>query len=713
MPPRQHDDAWTNRNVAGGNASIGAQIGVLDGRTYYHDETTVHTTTYNINPADPPERRFAQAVKNLDADRARPAQQCFEDLLDSGYERPDLAYYYALSLFSDRAPGEVEGTIFDGVRRARTLALQYPNSDWHAAFQVIWEFVDCIWSQDGSGELDDEAVGNALRSFRGLPEVRQVEINRHLDLVLAGAFQESLDAIAAQRVAEERVRSDRPQRAWKFFEPPPAEPRHVDPEPTKIGMNPWVRIAVGALTTPLGLLAPLGGGNLGLGIPTLLLFLAGASSMLWFGVRRDTQVGRLARREREHGVPLQVRQAVSPGHWVTTAFVKEIHRRVDARFKEARPHLRGSWKSDTRGICEYVKERFVTVYGNSQVGAENLDWLIRWHARRVARMWSAGTLYAYRDDLRASQAAVALYHLGLAVAGMAAIAMLGAWGGFAVSGLVLGGGTLPAVRAVSTVLATRRCDREDLVRSRQLAEEERRAFTEWREVLSDQPSDSEIAQWLYLDKAHLKARALHRCAVASGELVSHAVLTQGRWGAGRARTADGPWRYQAYRVFVYLLTKSGVREVSFELDFVNGTFGDELRRSFRYDALASARVHEEDVRRRRRQVAGSDGISTADDRTLRSSTFVLSLLSGELLEVRAHGFSPVDDEPTDTPSRRRQVELVSAGIAGALHLLESVSAEGRHWLIREQGRRRHQVNAWQGRRLDLHTVEPDDPFGWS
>lgn len=165
MPPRQHDtEPWSNRNVAGGHASVGTQIGVQHGESFYQNETTVHIETYNVNPADPPERRFRQAIKNLDADRARPAQQCFEDLLDSGYERPELAYYYALSLFSDRAPGEIDSSIFDGIQRARRLAGQYPSSDWHAAFQVVWEFVDCVWSQDRSGRLDEEAFGDALRS---------------------------------------------------------------------------------------------------------------------------------------------------------------------------------------------------------------------------------------------------------------------------------------------------------------------------------------------------------------------------------------------------------------------------------------------------------------------------------------------------------------------------------------------------------------------
>lgn len=124
-------------------------------------------------------------------------------------------------------------------------------------------------------------------------------------------------------------------------------------------------------------------------------------------------------------------------------------------------------------------------------------------------------------------------------------------------------------------------------------------------------------------------------------------------------------------MLVFLLTKSGVREIAFDLDFLTGKVEGERRRTFRYDELASARVSEDGARRRT-----DPKLQAIADRVVRSRTFRLLLLSGETIEISAKGYGDQADGTPVNESEQLRMRLVSSGIAGALSLLETVTAEG-------------------------------------
>ena len=71
--------------------------------------------------------------------------------------------------------------------------------------------------------------------FASLPPSRRDEIQRHLRMLLNGAIQDCLDGVDEQRIVTERMRVNRPERAWKFFQPDPAAPRKFVQAPTPSG----------------------------------------------------------------------------------------------------------------------------------------------------------------------------------------------------------------------------------------------------------------------------------------------------------------------------------------------------------------------------------------------------------------------------------------------------------------------------------------------
>jgi hypothetical protein len=686
-----------NANVAGGDARVEQQIGAIYGGTFHR-----HETTYHIAESDSPERKMEVALNHLRGGTSRMAESIFEGLLHHGTASVRLAYYYALSVLSDRSLNEVGEEVYLKFRAADLTAQRFVPDGWSAALTVVWELISCVWRQEIGETLDADDLATALEHFRALHKDRQGEITRHLAMVLGGALQDSLDAADAQRVREERLQPDRVGRAWKFFEPDPAPPRYFVLQAPAPPASDWVKPVLGGIGVLLGLIFFVSGfqaGHPGVAVTASVIFAGGAAAAFRGAVKRELATRRLAERDREHGIPLQYQAAVSPGHWVPTDFVTQVHRLVEARFTEARPHVEGSWVNDTRGMCEYYKWRFVASFGNAQVPAGAVDWLIRWHAQRAAGQWRAGTLFSYRDELRAPGSAVAIHRGGTGVMAFGALLMLAGQSTFAAAAVFLALGGFFALKGAVRVSAGKRFQAEEDLRARQLLEEEEQAHREWLAVLADRPDDAEMAQWLNLDKTFLKAEALRRSRLTNRDLVTHVVLTEGAANALRARVIGGPMRYSRYVVLLFLLSESGVREIEIELDFLTGNVHNEQRKSFRYDALAAAEVAEVGVRYAdgwRPQIVG-DLSTLRQDESVRRRALRLNLMSGQQISVVVEGFEGLSDTDLETPAALQNLAFEVSGIAGALHVLEAVCAEGRDWIAREQERRRRRSEDWRRR----------------
>ncbi|WP_410636415.1 hypothetical protein [Amycolatopsis sp. cmx-4-83] len=678
-----------NANEASGQAHVEQQVGAIFGGTFHRNETT-----YHIHESDPPERKFEVALNHLQGGTSRMAESIFQDLLHHGDASTRLAYYYALSVFSERSLNEIDDEVHLRFRAADLTARRFPHDSWRAAFIVVAELVSCVWRQEIGETLDSADLAKAISNFGDLPRERQGEITRHLRGVLGGALQDSLNAEDAQRVREERLQPDRAGRAWKFFEPDPAAPRYFTTPATSLTRPGWAKPVLGGLGLLLGLITFLGSfgtGRPGIAIPALLIFAAGVAAAFWGGAEREVALRRLMQRDREHGIPLQYQAAASPGHWVRTDFVQQIHKLVEARFWDARPHVEGSWLNDTRGLCEYYKWRFVALFGNAQVEANAVDWLIRWHAKRVAAQWRAGTLFAYRQELRPSGTAVAVHRAGIGASIVGALTMVGGQNGFAVAALFLAAGGFFALKGATEIVADRRHRAEEELRGQQLLAEEEQGFADWLAVLRDRPDDTEMADWLDLDKTFLTTEALRRSGLSNRDLVTYVVLTEGAANALRARFIHGPMRYSRYVVLIFLLSGSGVREIEVELDFLTGNVHNEQRTSFQYSSLAAARVAEVGVRYAdgwRYQILNGDQATLLQSESLRRRALRLSLISGEQISVVAESFDGLTDSSLESGTALQRIALEVSGISGALHVLEAVSAEGRDWISRERERRR-------------------------
>ncbi|TDV40126.1 hypothetical protein [Actinophytocola oryzae] len=695
-----------NQNVASDEAHVEQQIGAVFGDAAFHRYESV----YNINQSAPPHELHRVAVNHLDGGDPRHAEEILRSLLRDGHITTQRVYYYVLAVLSDRSLDEIDGEIAGSIKRAY-LNFNVQPDEWYTALEVVWRLLQCM-GQQIDGHLDQHLMDGTLTEFAALPPRRQSEITRHLDRILNGLVQNRLAETGARWVIAERMEPRRVERAWKFFQPDPAQPRRGEVRSDSVDTAQLRRAGLGGLAFAIGLITSLttSGSRPFLAILGVLLLGAGGYLTMRNSVDRAARAARLVAKDREHMPVAAQPRPVSPGHWVSTRFVEELYSIVDRRFQEARPHVAGNWQQDNSGVRAYLKVRLLNLYGNAEVPAPAISWLVKWHADRAAEKWRAGSLLDYRAAYVVSTRVTALAVLGGVVAATGLAMLLGA--GAAVAAVLLGAGGFHMGKGLIDLLAQRRTTAMAQAEADSLYEEELHAYEHWVALLADRPTDAEMARWLAMDKAFLKAAALNRLRLANNDLVDHIVMTEGAPGAMRARVLHGPPRYSTYVVYIFLLTKSGVRQITVDLDFLQGKARNERRNSFRYEALASASVNEKGVR-----VANHGNVppaaigGTLENEHLRTRSFRLTLVSGENIAVLMENFRNLSDAQLEDEAELARLALQTSGVASALHVLEAVAAEGPDWIVQANERRRRWSSNWDTTETDLFALTTDPTHG--
>ena len=174
-----------------------------------------------------------------------------------------------------------------------------------------------------------------------------------------------------------------------------------------------------------------------------------------------------------------------------------------------------------------------------------------------------------------------------------------------------------------------------------------------------------MERWLDCDRTLFLDESLRSCRLTWPEIVSHAFLQTPVRSSGRARVRDGPWRYGAYHLRLFLVTDDGVREFATVLDFRQARYNGRERHNFRFDAVASVQV-------------------AVDRRS--GHSLELTLVNGP-----ARTFQLIDDpnpDSIDGLAELTQPDLDATGFAHTFSLLEGIAAEGRNWIVHDERRRR-------------------------
>lgn len=641
------------------HAQVGQQVGVQI------NEVVHHKSIYNTSPEDTPDRMHTVAKDFLDCGNPRRAEDLLRTLHHKGHATTERSYLYVLSILSERSLHQITEEMTVEIHYAMNTAGQ--RDEWQEALEVINQLLYYAHTEYREGAVEDE-FATAKKLFGALHPDRQDEIDTHMSLILSGAEREWLASVRRYKVAAERMSGDRVGRAWKFFEADPRQPRRWVAAPMPSTIADWRDAVLGTAATVLAVAVMLASltASAVMGVPLLA---AGGYAALRCMLQWHTH------RRHQHSVWAHHQPQPEPQEMMFDKLVDQCFREGDTG---------GLWET-TAGYREYLKRRLQQQYGPAGCHPYEVKWLVRWH------IWQArqGNIYLAAgspQDQRVSN----LRTLGV-VMWVAVAAMLFVAGEYAAFLLALGGwwgiSGIARLVSVSKVQALLAQDAERVFAG------EWAEYLRWVQVLADRPTDPEMGRWLALDKAHLKNEALRRANLRERDLVAYVVLTERAPFARRSRVTGGPRRYEAYMVYIFLLTEYGMRTTRTYLELDTGDTRNDQHQMCTYDAVASASVMENGVR-----TFQDDGRPSMDRRG--SRVFQLVLLNGTCIaEVRENRRATGNEPPEVDDDSKDMAPVLDASFDGALQVMEAVATEGRDWIARDRERKQRWARNWGTRTL--------------
>ncbi len=647
-----------NHLNATGRAHVGQQIGAQYNRFVEHNETIYHTS-----PDDSPDRRHKVARDFLAGGNPRQAEEILRRLHHTGHATTERAYLYVLSVLSDRSFTEITNELSDEIHHAMNAVPGETRDEWREALEVVNELLRYAHAEFSEGAIENE-LATPLKMFGALSVDRQDEIVTHLSRILSGAEQEWLTAARKHQVAVQRMSGDRVGRAWKFFEADPRPPGRWVTAPAPATATDWRDAVLGSVATVSAIVTMLIGEVTASAVAGVALVVAGG----YVAVRCTTVWQTHTRHVHNVWAHRQPQPYQQEG---------KFDKLVDQCFRAWNPE--GLWET-TEGYRGYLKRRLQQQYGHYECHPFELQWLIRWHVLRIGQ----GFDYPPARPAEAQRAAnFRTVGAIVWVAVLGVLVLVGEYGAF-----LLGVGGWWGIGGVARIVSVSRTQRLLAQDAEMVFDGEQAEHHRWRGVLADRPSDLEMERWLALDKAHLKNEALRRANLRERDLVTYVVLTERAPFARRSRIIGGPPRYEAYMVYIFLLTKFGMRTTRTYLNLTTGDVRNEQHQMCTYDAVASASVTEKGVRTFR-----ADGSPSVGNRAGR--VFRLILLNGTCIaEVRENGRATGDEPPGEDDELEDVAFVPAAGFDSALRVLEAVATEGRDWINRDRERKQRWARNW-------------------
>jgi hypothetical protein len=627
-------------------------------------ETVHNSNVYFINPDASPQEKYKVGVRFLEDGIPSRARDMISDAIAHGYDNAEVRFHWVLAMLSARAYHDLSTEELQRLHKASGLVRTYADGEWKEALHVAFELLAML-------SPADRETDRVLERLQALSSRQRDAILQHLDLVLAGGLKDSLWAENRERAEAARFANDRVQRVWAYFEPDPIGPRALPPRPsTAAAAQAALPVRVGMFVIATAFLWSLAMvAEPAVAVVELLLAIGSGLTAASFGRRWWYEEHRLKAQNRESPAPPTGDPTSS-----SDGFTKRVRHSFDHYFSIRVPHgfTPPEWLGHTAHIRNTLINEVATLYRESRISVDRVNWLIRYLAEDARDRHNRGTLFDHRRQTGPPAVTKALCVVALVVLGMTTLALLGT-----VASSVDGSQRLLAVLAmVGAVWSGRKSAYSWLEvqgEERRLIEETRAyqeqlaarqiAYQKWKSFLDNtRPSELEMEQWLTSDKTLFVDEALRHYQLTWRDLITHTILITPARPYKRGRVKGGPWRYSRYSFRLFLVTQDGVREVSTEFDFADAKRGDnEQRSNYRFDALSSVQVTE-------RTHVGYD--------------LELVLTNGPARNIRVKDADSHQLAPDENARDVAEINLNAAGFIHTFRLLEGIAADGKGWIER-------------------------------
>ncbi|MEU0267086.1 hypothetical protein [Nocardioides sp. NPDC006303] len=625
----------------------------------------VHNSTFYVTPPNAsPEEIFESGMSAISGGRFDRARECIEEAIANGFDNSKVRFHWMIAMLSGRSQRDLSNADRRDLKFLLRLLPTFPEDDWKQALIVVLELI-------GYRQAEADAPSDWRARIEALALDQQNLINDHLDRVMPAAVKATMWKARRSKAAADQFRDGRSQRIRMYFEPEPAPPRTLEP-------HPYDAVAAQA-AFPLRA-ALFTAAALGLAVLAMITHPLAAITEIAVAVAAGVAATHFGHQWADHVWALKP----SPTHQLPSytvhqnGFTTDVRRSFDAAFATHTPRTmsQSDWLSRTDEDRARLAHEVARLYRESRTTVEGVEWLIQHLAERAKAHPSIGASENPAQSVSSKWSKV-LCLSSLTVLATAAVAILitifsnlnpSHIGLSVVAAAVAFGAGHAAVSAALEVRGEhRRVAREKAERDAEKSIREA-AYARWKSGLDEtRPTEREMEMWLNSDKTLFIADALDTYRLDWDDLITYTFLVTPKPRCLRARITRGPWRYSQYSFRLFLVTLEGVREVSTDVDVLTAKRGQEERSSYRFDALSSVQVTEDNRHRYNLELTLTNGPSR-------------QIL---IKDADAQQVVPEDNDLDFTDEREfSKVNLNATGFVHTFHLLEAIAADGKQWAAR-------------------------------
>jgi hypothetical protein len=646
-------------NTADDWAMVGAQAQVIHGGVH---------NSYYVPPGATAKEKYEVGIRYLNSGVPSLALQWIGRAIAERHDTSEVRFYWLLALLSGRTSRQLSSEDVSQLRALENNPVVQQLDPWSDGIRAVLRLLNAIRSPDAD-------PGPSIDALEHLHPAQKKSVFRHIAVFLKGPKGDQIWQNAAEAAMTGRYSNRRDKRAKYFFyrDPVQAYPRQV--MSAMVSLRDRLAAIAASAIFALTLLDIAGVLVTHVSIAGLVGLLIGCGG-LCIAAANWTEFRWQRQRRAEHQRLLIPDTNTTPQ--THSRLTTGIGHQLDWFLRKYAPNTAdiSSWLSVTQGIRDRLRDEFAEIYRDKRVTVAQLNWLVVYEVRQLAKRWNQGRLYEIPDDAsRLSPKALWAGIAATALGGVLAVpSLLGAApvGGF-IALVILGiSGYQGARRWTDIALEMRRAAADKAESERKYAER-RAAYGTYRTKFDAlQPSDVLMAEWLECDKKVILNLALEYFSLRRSDVISHAFLETPSVPYERASDRDGPWRYSRYKIIVFLLTADGIRQASYELRTRDGDIKQRDDRSYGYDKIASVEA------------------SLAKDGNRQE--FKVHLVDGKTIPFHVAAAlteSNGEDGSFEDPSGETDVEALSSatldatGMRNTLRILRGVAADGKAWITRE------------------------------
>lgn len=645
---------FTAKNAANDSATVGLQAETVHGDVY----------TYFVQRDSTAKEKYEAGVRYLNGGVQPEALRWIEKAIADGHDdTSEVRFHWLLALLSGRTYRQLSPDITNRLDTFKNHLVVSQTDPWAAGVRLVLQLVTSLRSPGSDPGPFIEALDHLHPPQREL-------VLRHITVFLQGPKGDQLWQLEVEAAEAGRFAEEREQRVRYFFTPSPVgpQPRPLTPASVSRRNRSTASFASGAFVLTL------------LGIGWEVVVHVSVVGVLGYVVGCGG-VGLAAThwvesrwRARQRAAHRHMHSAEAPATAPKGTFAARVDHQLDFFFRRHAPGGTDGpeWLSTTTGVRAGLRDELGEIYAGKRINAQRLNWLFAHEARQAAQGWRSGSFHLRPNEFRAKPRDRMALCAGIVAAALGSVLVARTLPYINLTSdlisislliLLVYSGYKAARRRTHIALEQRRCAADSAERDRKFTER-KAAYEEWRSKLAQmRPSDQQMAEWLDYDKKVLLKRALHHYGLKRSDVISYSYLETPGDSYERASVRNGPWRYTRYRIYVFLLTTDGIRQIVYDLGTRHGDIRQRERRSYRYDAISSVEAS-----------LPKDGSR---------QTFELHLVDGQKINFRlAEPITDWDPEKSDADVLSSATEDAT-GLRNTLRILEGVAADGKGWVARE------------------------------